>query len=33
MAKLYAGKAEMSGKKRPYGSVGVQIPLQIPSFD
>lgn len=32
MAKLYAGKAEMNGKKRPCGSVGVQLPLQIPSF-
>jgi hypothetical protein len=27
MVKLYAGKAEMNGKKRPCGSVG--IPLQI----
>ena len=32
MAKLYAGKAEMNGKKRPSGSAGVQLPLQIPSF-
>jgi DNA-binding transcriptional LysR family regulator len=32
MAKLYAGKAEMNGKKRPSGSVGAQLPLQIPSF-
>jgi hypothetical protein len=32
MTKLYAGKAEMNGKKRPSGSVGVQLPLQIPSF-
>jgi len=30
MAKLYAGNAEMNGKKRPSGSVGVGIPLQIP---
>jgi hypothetical protein len=31
MAKLFAGNAEMNGKKRPSGSVGVQLPLQLPS--
>jgi hypothetical protein len=30
MAKLYAGNAEMNGKKRPSGSVGVEIPLRLP---
>jgi hypothetical protein len=30
MAKLFAGKADMNGKKRPSGSVGVQIPLRLP---
>jgi hypothetical protein len=30
MAKLYAGKDEMNGKKRPSGSVGVQLPLRLP---
>jgi hypothetical protein len=32
MAKLLSGNAEMNGKKRPCGSVGVQIPAQIPSL-
>jgi hypothetical protein len=30
MAKLYAGNTEMNGKKRPCGSVGVQIPVRLP---
>ena len=30
MAKLLSGNAEMNGKKRPSGSVGVQIPLRLP---
>jgi hypothetical protein len=30
MAKLLSGNAEMNGKKRPSGSVGIQLPVRLP---
>jgi DNA-binding transcriptional LysR family regulator len=32
LAKMCADVDEMSGKKRPVGSVGVELPLQLPMF-
>jgi hypothetical protein len=32
MAKMCADVDEMSGKKRPVGSVGVELPCQLPMF-
>jgi hypothetical protein len=32
MAKMCADEAEMSRKKRPVGSVGGELPLQLPMF-
>jgi len=32
MAKMYADEAEMSRKKRPVGSVGGELPRQLPMF-
>jgi DNA-binding transcriptional LysR family regulator len=32
MANIYTNVTEMSGKKRPVGSVGVELPMQLPMF-
>jgi hypothetical protein len=32
LAKMCENVDEMSGKKRPVGSVGVELPLQLPMF-